>query len=534
MQPQTDAPKPVDSKKKNTTGPSSDKQSRPAINPSMSPISPDSFGYDQARHLLWRAGFGGTPQQIQLLSNWGPEKAVEYLVNYDKAPTETVKEDLFDKDIMRPPTPEEQRAITEARRSRDEEKLADLQRARQQRERRDRVQVGEMQKWWLKRMIETGRPLEEKMTLFWHGHFATNYRTIENSYHMFLQNQMFRTNATGNFGTLLHAIIKDPAMIAYLDNNDSRKGKANENLAREIMELFSLGIGSYTEKDIKEGARALTGYTFEDDKFIFRKNNHDDGQKTILGKSGNWTGEDFVRIILDQPAVAPYITRKLYHYFVAELPPLERAEDNKLDPAIRGAMRDLTGVMSKGKYELRPVLRRLFLSEHFYSPAFMNEQIKGPVQLVVGAARSLNTPVRDLSILNDALDLMGQNLMYPPSVKGWDGGRSWINTSTLYVRQNLMAFMLTGKRPVGYDPSAETDRYDPTSLLSELLAADKEAARDPEKVVEYLLKLTLGRTPGHTREPLLKFLANNGNQTGPDHVRGLLLLITAMPEFQLC
>jgi uncharacterized protein (DUF1800 family) len=323
-------------------------------------------------------------------------------------------------------------------------------------------------------------------------------------------------------------------MIAYLNNNQSRKGKANENLAREIMELFSLGIGAYTEKDIKEGARALTGYTFDDDKFVFQKNNHDDGGKNILGKSGNFDGDDFVKIILEQPACSRYITRKLYHFFVRELPPLERAEDDTLDPAVRTAMADLSSTFLRSRYELKPVLRRLFLSEHFYSPAFMNEQIKSPVTLVVGAVRSLNTPVRDLSILNDALDLMGQNLFYPPSVKGWDGGRSWINTSTLYVRQNIRAFLLTGKRPVGYDPSAETERYDPSDLLADLEKADKAAARDPGRVVDYLLKLTLGTAPAHARGPLLEFLKKHDNQLGPDHLRGLLLLITAMPEYQLC
>jgi uncharacterized protein (DUF1800 family) len=156
------------------------------------------------------------------------------------------------------------------------------------------------------------------------------------------------------------------------------------------------------------------------------------------------------------------------------------------------------------------------------------------VTLVVGAVRSMNTPVRDLSILNDAMDLMGQNLGYPPSVKGWDGGRSWVNTSTLYVRQNIMAFLLTGKRANGYDASAETDKFEPSALLSELRKADPAAARDPERVVDYLLKLTLGRTPQHTREPLLAFLKEHENQLSDDHLRGVLLLITAMPEYQLC
>lgn len=533
MQPED--PKPSPSTGKAPTAPTTpDKPKMARINPSMNPIAADKFGYDQARHLLWRAGFGGTARQIQTLASWGPEKSVDYLINYDKVSADAITADQFDKDIMRPPTEEERKMAADARRSRDEEKLEMLQRDRQMRERRDRVQMNEVQKWWLKRMIETARPLEERLALFWHGHFATSYRTIENSYHMFLQNGLFRQHASGNFADLLQGIIRDPAMIAYLNNNQSRKGKANENLAREIMELFSLGIGAYTENDIKEGARALTGYTFEDDKFVFQKNNHDTGGKKILGRSGNFDGDEFVKIILDQPACSTFITRKLYHNFVRELPPLERAEDHALDPAVKAAMRDLAQTFQRSKYEIKPVLRRMFLSEHFYSPTFMNDQIKSPTVLVVGAVRSLNAPVRDLSILNDALDLMGQNLFYPPSVKGWDGGRSWINTSTLYVRQNIMAFLLTGKRPVGYDPSAETDKYDPSDLLSELAKADPAAARDPERVVDYLLKLTLGAAPLHTRGPLLDFVKKHDNQLGPDHLRGLLLLITAMPEYQLC
>lgn len=501
---------------------------------SMSAISPSAFGYEQARHLLWRAGFGGTPRQIQTLASWGPEKAVDYILNYDQVPVDAPEAGLFDKDIVRPPTAEEQAAAREARRNRDEEKLQQLTLERQKRERRDRAQMNEVQKWWLKRMIETPRPLEEKLTLFWHGHFATSYRTIENSYHMYAQNQFFRANGAGSFAGLLTGIIRDPAMLAYLDNNDSRKNRPNENLAREIMELFALGIGAYGERDIKEGARALTGYTFRDDEFVFDKNNHDQGAKTILGRSGNFDGDDFVRIILEQPACSKFITRKLYHFFVRDLPPLERANDRELEPATRSALADLAALLVRSKYELRPVLRRLFLSEHFYSPRVMGEQIKSPVQLVVGAVRSLNTPVRDLSILNDALDLMGQDLFYPPSVKGWDGGRSWINTSTLYVRQNILAFLLTGKKPQGYDASAETERYDPTPLLDELAKADPGAESDAARVVDYLLMLTLGRNPEHARKPLLDFVRAGGGRLTPDHVRGLLLLITAMPEYQLC
>jgi uncharacterized protein (DUF1800 family) len=511
------------------------KAHRSAITASMFPIKAAAFRYEQARHLLWRAGFGGTPAQIQYLAGLGPEKAVDYLLDVEKVPSEDVKDDQFDKNIMRPPTPEEQRMIGAARRSQNEEELANLRRIRQDHEADDRKQMRNVQRWWLRRLIETPRPLEEKMVLFWHGHFATSYRGIENSFHMFKQNQLFRTHALGNFGDLLFAIIRDPAMIAYLNNNQSRKGHPNENLAREIMELFSLGIGGYTEHDIKEGARALTGYTFADDDFVFRKNDHDDGPKTILGVTGPLDGDGFVKAILERRACAQFMARKLYKYFVADIPPLEATDnDRDLDASMKSAINDLCGTLLAGKYAVKPVLRRMFLSEHFYDPRIMNQQIKGPVQLAVGAVRSLNTPVRDLSIIADAMDLMGQNLCFPPSVKGWDGGRSWINTSTLYVRQNLLAFLLTGKKPQGYDAMSDSEKFDPAPLLAELAKADPGADQDVGKVTEYLLRFTLGSAPTGARATLADFAEKLNTGVTRDLVTGMLLLITSMPEYQLC
>jgi uncharacterized protein (DUF1800 family) len=508
---------------------------RSEITPSMSPIRKEAFGFEQARHLLWRAGFGGTPQQIQMLVGWGPERSVDYIVDFDKVPDPEVRADQFDRNIVRPATAEERQALTQARRSQNEEALARFQAVQQERERRDRRQARDMQLWWLKRMIQTPRPLEEKLTLFWHGHFATSYRTIENSYHMFLQNRLFRSHAAGNFGELLFAIIRDPAMIAYLNNNQSRKQRPNENLAREIMELFSLGIGAYSERDIKEGARALTGYTFNDDEFVFRANDHDNGGKTILGSTGNFDGDGFVKVILQQKACSRYIARKLYKFFVADIPPLEAAEnDRNLDASMAKAIDDLASTMRASKYELKPVLRRLFLSQHFYDAAIRNQQIKSPTQIVVGAIRSLNAPHRDLAVLLDALDLMGQNLFMPPSVKGWDGGRSWINTSTLYVRQNILAYLLAGKMSRGYDAMADSDRFDPAMLLDELAAADPGAEKDLTKVIDYLLRVTLGSAPAPATEELRRFAERLNTGVTRDLVVGMLLLITAMPEYQLC
>jgi uncharacterized protein (DUF1800 family) len=493
----------------------------------LDPLRDQDFGYEQARHLLNRAGFAGTPEQIRTLAEWGPERSVDYLLDASKVPFEEPKADAFDRNIMRPPTPQEEERIRMARRSQDEDALAQIQALRQERERVDRRQVREIQRWWLTRMIETPRPLEEKMTLFWHGHFATSYRTIENSYHMYLQNQFLRKHALGNFGDLLFGIIRDPAMIAYLDNNDSRKGKPNENLARELMELFSLGVGNYSENDIKEGARALTGYTFNDDQFVFVEANHDEGTKNILGKEGGLDGDGFVRAILEERACGRFMTRKFYRFFAADLP-------DDPDPTTDAVLRGLSATFLANRYDIKPVLRRLFLSEHFYSPGVVGQQIKSPVQLVVGSVRSLNTPVRDLSILLDALDLMGQNILFPPSVKGWDGGRSWINTSTLFVRQNILAFLLTGKKPHGYDAAADQEKYDPAPLLAPLAKASPGAERDPAQVIEYLLRFTLGRAPSHVKEPLAEFLAGAGGKVTRESLVGALLLITATPEYQLC
>ncbi len=496
----------------------------------MRSIDDSRFGYDEARHLLWRAGFGGTPDQINTLASWGPQRAVEHIVEYDSIPYESPDATLFDSQIIRPYTEEEQRIIRQARQSRDEETVARFRLMQQQSQRDDRRQVRRIQHWWVTRLIESPRPLEEKLTLFWHGHFATSYRTIENSFHMFQQNQLFRKHASGNFAELLYQIIRDPAMLAYLDNNDSRVGRPNENLARELMELFSLGVGNYTERDIKEGARALTGYSFNDDSFVFNENNHDKGSKNILGQSGRLDGDDFVTAILEQRACSRFICTKLYRYFVAQVPFNWR--DIPSDQ--RAFIDQMASTLLRSKYDLQPVLTKLFLSEHFYAPSVMNEQVKSPVELVVGAVRSLHTPVRDLNILTEALDLMGQNLMFPPSVKGWDGGRSWVNTSTFFVRQNILAFLLTGKKPVGYDALADQQEYKSEELLSWLRETDPSAARDPARVTDYLLRLTLGSAPPRASATLEEFIHDHGDNLERGMLTALLLIITAMPEYQLC
>ena len=505
-----------------------ERQARAEARRALSPIDAAEFGYDQARHLLWRAGFGGTPAQVSAIAGLGAERAVDFLLETPDAREAPPGEALFDRSIMRPYNEEERRMAAQARSARDEDTLARLRAMRQQAQVRDRRQMREIQRWWLTRMIETPRPLEEKMVLFWHGHFATSYRTIEDSYHMYLQNQRFRRHALGNFGTLLGEIVRDPAMLAYLDNNDSRKGRPNENLARELMELFSMGVGAYSEGDIKEGARALTGYTFVDDEFVFNRDNHDTGIKRLFGKSGAFTGEDFVAGILSQRATSAFMARKFYTFFAGDLPD----DPREASPAARVVLEGLRETFARRKYEVKPVLRELFLSRHFYSDEVVGQRIKGPAELVVGGVRELRTPVRDTSALLDAMALMGQNLFYPPSVAGWAGGRAWINTSTMFVRQNTLAFLLTGQKPGRRDALAEDQPYDPTPLLEELDSVFGPG--DDAAVVERVLRTTLGRVPTHAAQALLDVLRARGGVRDGAAMRDMLLLVAAMPEYQLC
>ena len=497
---------------------------------SLAPIRDEDFRFSQARHLLLRAGFGGTEDQINLLAQWGPERAVDHLINFDEIPSAPDAEDAFDHNIMRPLSDQDQRTLRQARRSQNEAIVEKYQKARMASQRKDRAQMREIQKWWLTRMIQTPKPLEEKLTLFWHGHFATGYRTIEDSYHMYAQNRIFRANALGNFGQLLTNIIRDPAMLRYLNNNQNRKDAPNENLAREIMELFSLGEGHYTERDIKEGARALTGYTYRDDAFYFDDRRHDKGSKRVLGVYGNVDGDGLVNAIVKSPHCAPYICAKLYRFFVKEIP----TDTGELDGVERKVVRSLSQTMEQARFEIKPVLRKLLLSRHFYDPSVMGSKIKSPVELIVGAIRSLNTPIRNINTVVRAIDTMGQSLFLPPSVKGWDGGRAWINTSTLFTRQNTLVYLLTGELAQSNVRFVDRTPYDPRLLVS--CMNDPRIDGDPpdELIANQVMDFVLGRRPYGAAEQLLSAAYKVNKPASSDGIRTMLLLTTSMPEYQLC
>jgi len=495
-------------------------------NLSMSPISKSQWNATTARHLLNRAGFGGTSAQVDALVAMGPDGAVDYLLNYDSLPAEAISDTQFDRDIRRPLNDEERSMVQQARKSNDENALAQIQKLRNERDGLDRKQAQEVQKWWLRRMIETGRPFEEKMTLFWHGHFATGYRTIEDSYHMFLQNQLFRTNAVGNFSQLVMRILRDPAMLKYLDNDESRKGRPNENLARELMELFVLGEGNaYTENDIKEGARALTGYTFEDDAFKFNAGQHDGESKTILGQKGEWDGDDFARIILSRKESSEFLCRKLYRFFINDGPGMPDAKVTTVTKALAEELR-------KKQYEMKPVLRMLFRSQHFYDAANRGATIKSPVQLTVQTIRELGVPPRDLSTLNSATDLMGQSLFMPPNVKGWECGQTWINTSTFFVRQNLAVYLITGKRPDAFDWDESLAHWN-TDLLEAAISSrtNGDASKEADALMDIVLAINAST---ERREQFKKYVQTLNGPLKGERLVAALCLVTAMPEYQLC
>lgn len=488
----------------------------------LTPISSAAFGPAQARHLLLRAGFGASPDQITKLVKAGPQKAVQSLL--DPSSSQDVVADI-DPDVIRPQTAEEREIFIKARRENDEAARSEVRRRLNERRAQDRRMLGDLRRWWVELMVQTPAVLRENLVLLWHSHFASRHRNVRDSYLMYQQNQMFREHAAGSFADLARAVVHDPAMLKFLNNDQNNKRKPNENLAREFMELFTLGEGNYSEKDIKQGARALTGYHVDDNDFVFNDRRHDGSKKTVLGKAGKFDGDDFVDVLLDQPACPRYIALKLYRHFVADV----SDQLDEVPGSNKAVIQRIASMLRKNGYQIAPVLKTLFISKHFYDPAIVGKKIKSPAQLVVGTVHALNTPARSLGTLSDGMRAMGQELFDPPSVAGWDGGRSWINTSTLFTRQNLCTYLITGKDPRKKNWKRNQAAYDPMPLLAGL------DSREPEPVVDHLVDLMLGdHTPAARREPLVTFMKGRDKGVTPDSMIALLTLITAMPEYQLC
>jgi uncharacterized protein (DUF1800 family) len=403
----------------------------------MLPAAPDDWTISEAAHLLRRAGFGGSPQEIERFHALGRTKAVDSLLTPAEANDAFPLPAWADRETVLAETrarAEELRELRQASRGQTPEQAERARREFNQKQQRTSRQRGaELQGWWFRRMLKTEAPLREKMVLFWHDHFASSMQKVRQPALMLMQNELFRRHATGSFKELTHAIVKDPAMMLYLDTQNSKKGKPNENFAREVMELFTLGEGNYSEQDIKEAARAFTGYQLNriNGEVFHNRRQWDGGEKTIFGKTGRFDGDAVVDLLFDQPAAARYVPRKLWEYFAEENPPEEGVEA-------------LARSFQAADFRVAPLLREIFLSKAFYAAKVMRNQIKSPVQFLVQMFKELEIVQPPPGYLVGAQQQLGQVLFMPPNVAGWDWGKAWINTNTLLTRYNVAGFITKG------------------------------------------------------------------------------------------
>jgi uncharacterized protein (DUF1800 family) len=431
-----------------------------------------------AAHLYRRAGFGANAAELDEAVKAGPAAAVERLCD----PPSTPGARQFERTV-------EQLALRTAAGGNAQQLPA----------------------WWLYRMVGTSDPLLEKLTLFWHGHFATSAAKVEKPRMMLAQNELLRRHARGKFGHMVRGVSRDPAMLVYLDSTTNRRIRPNENYARELLELFCLGVGNYTERDIKEVARAFTGWEVRGEQFAFNAIQHDTGTKSFLGASGNFDGDDAVKVVLDQPAAPRFVARKLIRFFAFDEP---QPADALIQP--------LADTLREHDFEIGPAVRRLLGSNLFFSEHSLGRKVRSPVELCVGMLRGLGATTNLVKAAQGLAEL-GQGLFYPPNVKGWDGGRAWINSSTLLGRGNFVRRVLL---------AGETEFQ--RGGLAPLV--DAAGATTPEKTVDWLLELLVATpVPAEARAALVDLAAGRGG--GPSdrerRIRDVVVALGTLPEFHL-
>jgi len=473
----------------------------------FSPLPEKLWDRNLAAHLLDRAGFGGTPADIDSLVLMGPGKAVDSFIHADD------DGDLFPKPQMLMPAERlvykqrEKAATTEEQRREIRKELGN----------EEYTSMLNLRLWWLNRMRYTAAPLQEKATLFWHGHFATSNAKVNDSYMMWQQNETLRRYALGKFPDMLKAMSRDPAMIRWLDLGQSRKDHPNENFAREVMELFSLGEGHYTEKDIQESAKAFTGYRidYQTGYFRFQEKDFDPGTKTFFDKSGPFTGDDIIDAIVAQPQCARFIGKKLWVFFVSENPPEET----------------ITGIaellLSNG-YDIGATLATIFSSADFYSPHAVHHQIKSPVQWIMQTTKMLEIPLPDARVLENSLAALGQVVFAPPNVKGWDGGRAWISASSLLYRYNMAAYLLSGKARILGGGNTKT------AIIPLETIAPASVRSGSDQLLDHL-SFRLFNYPLQTKDraTYLTYLEKHPVPYSNDTVRDLMQIMMSTPDYQL-
>jgi uncharacterized protein (DUF1800 family) len=453
------------------------------------------------KHLYARAGFGIRFEDLHAHENWSVKKTVKKLfeTSEKQEPINVVVENI-DLRIRPKDETEDQKRLSQEDRDNQRRKLNDA---------------------WIKQMGETDAQLREKMTLFWHGHFATN---INNAFYEQALNNIHRDNALGNFRVLLMQTSRSVAMLQFLNNHENKKGHPNENFARELMELFTLGRGNYTEKDVKESARAFTGWTYDGktSDFAFRPNVHDDGIKTFMGQSANFCGEDIIDIICADKQTAVFICTKLYKYFVNEVPDMDH-------------VKQMADLFYNANYEIKPLLEFVFLTDWFYDDKNIGNLIKSPIEILIGLNRQFYISYQNPDIVIHFQQILGQELFRPPSVAGWPGGRRWIDSSTLMYRMQVPSTILnagliefTGK--VG----PEDEAY--LSLLRKQQAdVNKRVQSQPDwdKVLkEFPEKISKQQIAEFMLEPRLNETIINDINSTPD-IKTAIIQIVSTPEYQL-
>ncbi|HEV3061749.1 MAG TPA: DUF1800 domain-containing protein [Vicinamibacterales bacterium] len=451
----------------------------------LAPISAADWNYDRAAHLLAHAGFGGTPAEIQKLTDAGLERAVGSLVHYESIPNPRmqpfVESGLWDPTLngfpeSRPDATD--RALKHGTSMGVENKPAGSRPIQPTSDRffywlrATMLETRRLGCWWANRMLQTTHPVEEKMALLWHGHFATHENKVRDYRKMMQQIDLFEKGATGNIRDLAIQVAQNPAMLYFLDAQYNVKGAANENFAREVMELFTMGVGNYSEKDVREGARAFTGWYFDDLTFKVDPDKHDDGLKTFLGRTGNLDGVDALKIIFQQPVTAEYLAGRIYRFLVRD----ELSQDLR---------KKLGTILRDNDYQVKPLLAVILSSKDFYSQASYGAHIKGPVEHFVAIMKHLGVDaIPGVPDFNQSTIAMGQHLLNPPSVAGWAGGKAWITPGLLIARGNVARDVLipdmTGFRDWNF--SAGTDDILGRRLRDGYDIGAATAVNDPAKM----------------------------------------------------
>jgi uncharacterized protein (DUF1800 family) len=466
-----------------------------------------TLSYDEAAHLLRRAGFGGTPDEIDDLSSRGREGAVNHLIDFSQIDNSAMDSLLA--------------ASFDFSNTGDNSKFNN----------------GEIRRWWFTRQVATKRQLEEKMTLFWHNHFATSSSKVQDVF-MFNQNLLLRQFSLDQFDNLLLKVSQDAAMLIWLDNITNVLGKANENFGRELQELFTMGINdivtgaqNYTEQDVKEVARAFTGWDYvrrAPFAFQLKASQHDNQSKTIYGQQANFSGEDVISIISARPATARFLTWKLFNFFVY---PVTTSDADK------ATIDKFSKVYLNNNHSIKELVRAIFTSDEFYSDRAFFSLVKQPVEYVVGAVRMLGgtynpgTSARGSNTLSTSARNMGQDLFAPPDVSGWDFNLGWVNTASMLERFNFANTYVSNRNTTNPGVFVTSDQLKSLTKPSSKKTVKRFLARlGPLTVGDALGTLRTYLETGDNGQPVTYV---NDDATVDKKIRGLVHQIMCLPEFQL-